>query len=87
MGSRRAYGAAQVYDGSKAGWKEDDACEPVNAYGASKLEAEQFLQASALLHPPVMKSYACMSSQFANLPLKIPFGGSRHGQGWCAWAA
>ena len=38
-----------MYDGSRAGWKEDDACEPVNAYGASKLEAERYLQASILL--------------------------------------
>ena len=30
----------QVYDGSKAFWSEEDACEPVNAYGRSKLEAE-----------------------------------------------
>lgn len=49
MGSRKAGSAVQVYDGSKAGWKEEDACEPVNAYGASKLEAEHYLQAGALL--------------------------------------
>ena len=42
-----------MYDGTKASWKEDDACEPVNAYGASKLEAEHFLQASTLLPSPM----------------------------------
>jgi len=36
----------QVYDGSKAFWSEDDACAPVNAYGRTKVEAEQLLQAS-----------------------------------------
>ena len=48
IGSRRACSAVQVYDGSKAGWKEDDVCEPVNAYGTSKLEAEHFLQVMTL---------------------------------------
>ena len=55
MGSTKACSAVQVYDGSKADWKEDDACEPVNAYGASKLEAEQFLQASTLLPSHLIK--------------------------------
>lgn len=30
----------QVYDGTKAWWREDDECQPVNGYGRSKLEAE-----------------------------------------------
>ena len=34
----------QVYDGSKAHWRESDACEPVNTYGRTKLQAERFLQ-------------------------------------------
>ena len=38
---------AQVYDGSKADWTEEDACQPVNAYGFSKLEAEHFVRVSA----------------------------------------
>ena len=42
---------AQVYDGSKADWTEEDACQPVNAYGSSKLEAEHFLRVSAPLEP------------------------------------
>lgn len=34
----------QVYDGSRPNWKETDACAPVNAYGQTKLEAEQCIQ-------------------------------------------
>ena len=34
----------QVYDGSRANWKESDVCHPVNAYGRTKLEAEQLIQ-------------------------------------------
>ncbi|KAA6429698.1 MAG: methionine adenosyltransferase 2 subunit beta-like [Trebouxia sp. A1-2] len=33
-----------VYDGSKANWRETDKCHPVNAYGRTKLEAEQLIQ-------------------------------------------
>ncbi|KAK9837139.1 hypothetical protein WJX81_005845 [Elliptochloris bilobata] len=33
----------QVYAGTKAYWTEDDACEPVNAYGRTKLEAERVI--------------------------------------------
>ena len=41
----------QVYDGSKAWWKEDDTCHPLNAYAASKLDGERYVQAcSALSH-------------------------------------
>lgn len=36
----------QVYDGSKAWWSESDTPNPINAYGRSKLEAEQLLQES-----------------------------------------
>ncbi|GFH07858.1 methionine adenosyltransferase regulatory beta subunit-related [Haematococcus lacustris] len=35
----------QVYDGSQPHWKETDPCRPVNAYGRSKLKAEQLIQA------------------------------------------
>lgn len=34
----------QVYDGSKAHWSERDLCHPVNAYGRTKLEAEELIQ-------------------------------------------
>lgn len=36
----------QVYDGTKAWWSEGDTPNPINAYGRSKLEAEQLLQGS-----------------------------------------
>ncbi|KAI7836218.1 hypothetical protein COHA_009899 [Chlorella ohadii] len=35
----------QVYDGSKARWKEDDDCKPVNVYGRTKLDGERAVQA------------------------------------------
>lgn len=34
----------QVYDGSHADWTETDRCSPVNAYGRTKLEAEQYVR-------------------------------------------
>ncbi|KAK9785252.1 hypothetical protein WJX73_007610 [Symbiochloris irregularis] len=34
----------QVYDGSHANWKEDEACHPVNTYGCTKVEAEKAIQ-------------------------------------------
>ena len=34
----------QVYDGSRPWWREDDGCAPVNAYGATKREAEVAIQ-------------------------------------------
>ena len=37
----------QVYDGGKANWRETDRCHPVNAYGRTKLEAEQLIQVLA----------------------------------------
>lgn len=33
----------QVYEGTKSFYKEDDEAKPVNVYGRSKLEAEQFI--------------------------------------------
>jgi dTDP-4-dehydrorhamnose reductase len=36
----------QVYNGSRAWWCESDPPGPINAYGRSKLEAEQLLQQS-----------------------------------------
>ncbi|KAG2493529.1 hypothetical protein HYH03_008343 [Edaphochlamys debaryana] len=33
----------QVYDGSRAQWAERDVCAPVNAYGKTKLEAEEHI--------------------------------------------
>ena len=34
----------QVYDGGKSLWSESDECRPVNAYGRSKLEAEEVIR-------------------------------------------
>ena len=34
----------QVYDGTHSWWKEDHPTHPVNAYGQTKLEAEQLIQ-------------------------------------------
>lgn len=34
----------QVYDGSHAHWREEDATHPVNTYGATKVEAEAVIQ-------------------------------------------
>ena len=40
----------QVYDGTKAYWKESDRCKPVNQYGAGKKEAELLIQACTTHH-------------------------------------
>ncbi|EIE18739.1 methionine adenosyltransferase regulatory beta subunit-related [Coccomyxa subellipsoidea C-169] len=34
----------QVYDGSRSNWREEEAGNPVNAYGKTKLEAEKLIQ-------------------------------------------
>ena len=34
----------QVYDGSRARWREEDDCQPLNTYGRTKLAAEQLIQ-------------------------------------------
>jgi dTDP-4-dehydrorhamnose reductase len=34
----------QVYDGSKAHWREEGPCEPVNGYGRTKLAGEHVIQ-------------------------------------------
>jgi hypothetical protein len=38
----------QVYDGTRAMWAEDDALAPVNAYGRSKVEAEEYIRVRAV---------------------------------------
>ena len=34
----------QVYDGTRGHWREDDPCGPVNAYGISKLQSEEYIR-------------------------------------------
>jgi len=41
--------APQVYDGSRAWWKEEDDCRPVNVYGQTKLEGERAIQVRGCL--------------------------------------
>ncbi len=38
--------SGQVFDGSRALFNEDDACDPVNVYGRTKRDAEMLIQAS-----------------------------------------
>ena len=58
----------QVYDGSKSNWRESDPCDPVNAYGQTKREAELLIQVYRL-----PKQHPC-------IPLLL--GKVSHGTNW-----
>jgi hypothetical protein len=61
-----------VYDGSRAWWTEDDGCNPVNAYGATKREAEVAIQ--------VGSAAASLSSAFGQVVgLQLGLSGQRVG--------
>lgn len=57
----------QVYAGTKAFWTEADACEAVNVYGRSKVEAESLIQARRCARLPVhmLRTAACQAGPAA----------------------
>lgn len=60
---------------SKAGWVEGDECKPVNAYGRSKLEAEEAIEVSLACGPAAVSTEACSGSGC----VAVQKGGEREG--------
>jgi dTDP-4-dehydrorhamnose reductase len=74
-----------VYDGSRPGCTEADATHPVNAYGRSKLEAEQHLEAAYLSKHVVLRASLIYGPepplQAVGRPLFVQFVESQLAQG------
>ncbi|XP_010934852.1 uncharacterized protein [Elaeis guineensis] len=64
----------QVYDGTKSFYKEEDATNPVNMYGASKVAAEQFIMAKypnyAILRSSIIYGPQTISPVAKSLPVQ-----------------
>lgn len=68
------YSTDYAFDGSgSAAWKEDDACAPLNTYGASKLAGERAIQQSGCAHLIFRTSwvYAARGANFARTMLRL----------------
>ena len=68
------YSTDYVFNGSgNAAWKEDDACAPLNTYGASKLGGERAIQQSGCAHLIFRTSwvYAARGANFARTMLRL----------------
>lgn len=68
------YSTDYVFDGSgEQPWKESDATGPLNVYGATKLEGEQFIQQSGCKHLIFRTSwvYGARGGNFAKTMLKL----------------
>jgi dTDP-4-dehydrorhamnose reductase len=68
------YSTDYVFNGAgTAPWTEDDAADPLNVYGQTKLEGEQLIRASGCLHLILRTSwvYASRGHNFARTMLRL----------------
>lgn len=63
---------AQVYDGTILNAREEQAGNPVNAYGRSKLEAEQVIQVRGDVFPATLRMHQDHPLIMASPTLSIP---------------